>query len=70
MHNYRCAGCQAESRLWTLIRSCDDQRVVSVADLIVQLLHGCNSPLNARAHTLTRVNEMPYLCRVNTPQQH
>lgn len=49
--DYCCAGCQAKSRNWTLVRSCDNQGVVSIADLEVQLLYSRNPPLNARTCT-------------------
>lgn len=54
-HHYCRARCQAKCRIWALVRSCDDQRIVSVADLVVQLLYGCNPPLNA--HTCTSHTE-------------
>lgn len=47
LHSYRCAGCEAKSRIWTLVGSCDNQHIVAVADLKVQFFYCRNPPLNA-----------------------
>lgn len=47
LHNYCCAGCEAKSRIWTLVGSCDNQHIVAVADLKVQFFYCRNPPLNA-----------------------
>ncbi len=68
LHNYCCARCQAKSRIWTLVRSRDYQCVVSVADLIVQLLHGRNPPLNA--HTRTHHTQLQFLVTLQYNSYH
>lgn len=49
--NYCCARCQAKSRFWTLVCCCDNQCIVSIADLEVQLLYSSNPPLNAHTES-------------------
>lgn len=49
LHIYCCAGCETEISIWTLVSSCDNQRIVAIADLKVQLFYCRNPPLNAHA---------------------
>lgn len=50
LHIYCCAGCETKIRIWTLVSSRDNQRIVAIADLKVQFFYCCNPPLNAHTH--------------------
>lgn len=50
-HTHSCAGSQTKGRIWTLIGRRDDQCVVPIADLVVQLFHCSDPPLNTHTHS-------------------
>lgn len=60
LHIYCCAGCETKIRIWTLVGSCDNQRIVASADLKVQLFYCHNPPLNA--HTSRQLIYLNFSC--------